>query len=115
MKCSWSFRRTGWVLIVLCSLYIPLVYLYCSWGDNEKHWWHIERNKERIHRGMSSDEVIGILGKPALWGDIKQQQQGYLGDKIMEYSKHDLIGFGFTVYDAVFSDDIVSVTHYYCD
>lgn len=115
MKGSCVKKRVFQVFIIAFGFGIPLIYLFCCWGDNERHWWHIERNKDRIHKGMSSEEVIGILGKPAIWGEIKQQQQGYLGDQIMEYSRDDLMGFGFTVFDAVFAGDIVSVTHYYCD
>lgn len=101
--------------LLLFFLVLICVFL-CGCIGKEVEWSKVVNNKNNIHKGLSREEVIEILGKPNTINTLKKHDpRAKLGDVIMEYVRDDYVGLGFTSYEVYLSDGVVSATNFYSD
>lgn len=94
-------RRTNYMFPFLFVASLALC--GCGHGENEYSWNYIMRHKDEIHKGMSQEEIVKILGEPR-----------DRNNDIMEYTKSGW-GLAYDVFEIRFAGDVVDSTLHYSD
>ncbi|MCA9414071.1 MAG: hypothetical protein KC944_22850 [Candidatus Omnitrophica bacterium] len=87
-------------------------------SDNrpQNSWSHITSNMDKVHKGMSMEEVGLLLGSPSSFYDSPSDHKGQkIGSISWSYENHSKPAHTYREFLVIFSDQVVSATLFNVD